>query len=76
MSSQERAERAEQLRERSERDEARLAAMCQRTWKVDEPAAVVEARKDQAQTSYRQHRCGELAGHGPGCRCRYCGELR
>jgi hypothetical protein len=64
--------------ERVERDQALETATCQRTWKVEESAAAMEARKDQVQTSYRQHRCGRLAGDHAAAddQCRYCGELR
>lgn len=55
--------------------QAREAATCQRTWKIEQPVAVMEARRSDGQESYRQHRCGELAGHGTDHVCRYCGEL-
>jgi hypothetical protein len=52
-------------------------AGCQRTWKVVEPAAVVAARRDADQDSYRQHRCRvEPAGHPGVCVCRYCGQAK
>lgn len=61
--------------ERMARDQALEAALCQRTWKVDEPARMLDSERER--DSYRQHRCGESTDHAArGCVCRYCGEPR
>lgn len=52
-----------------------LTETCERTWKVEVPAALTKSSRDR--DSYRQHRCGQAAGHTDGpCKCRYCGGTR
>lgn len=49
-------------------------ATCERTWRVEQPAAVAAAGGDR--DVYRQHRCGLEPGHPDDCLCRYCGRGR
>lgn len=44
---------------------SRHQSRCEQTWPSDQTT--------MAEDTYRQHRCGEAAGHdGKPCRCRYC----
>lgn len=42
--------------------------LCQHTWLSD--------RTTVLEDTFRQHRCGQPAGHGADCACRYCGRRR